>query len=1327
MHARRFTVPVAALALSFLAMGSFWISTSSVSGQTPSQCADGIDNDGDGQVDALVTGGNPSATLTIGAGNPFAIRAIVNTGGYGIPDNGAIHRDAITVNKVCQIQGYTAASGSDCTAPPYENRCGWRSFSDNLMFSWNGSSFYSIRDNVWTSTITCIGLPAACGDGKDNDGDGTIDSADTGCSGASDASEVTHDTGCANAADPFEGARQCSDGLDNDGDGKADAAGGDPGCTDANDDSETDPLPPPAECPIDFPSCGATGAGGGAAQCAKEGKIFESLGASSCPLPNGAQGECYRCVTSPSSCPENFYCGTATGPGAAHCPEGKKLEWGTEGVKCAILGEEDTPASGRCFTCADDPDAGGDGDDDPPDDPPPMCPVGCAVDADCGTASQCENGVGGSEPLCWKEDGLCVKKCLIPRCISNKCALGPPAEGTPGYPYVQCAGMTNCPAARCGDGVVQAGEEAQDPGPDPAPGGGGTQDSGSDSGSTGGDTCNVTGTSCAQVPDARACKEPYCVNVNGRRIANTSCTCPEPGTPPPADCRGGYYLPGGQFTSTRPSGCASIVPNVNGTCNCVMASLPGSGPTTVVASVVNGSSLLATSIINSCAACTQDFIDQNCGAGDACFAWIGANNTYRQCAPASCSGQEETCGMTDGAHEWKMCGNAVPPDGPDAPGDPVGEPTPADGEECDDGNNASNDGCSPTCKKEACGDGAVQPKGPDGLPNTSDDELCDDGNRALGDGCSNTCKVETCGNGTYDYGEECDNGAKNSDTEPGACRKNCMLPKCNDGVVDVWPQNFGLDEQCDCGPDYADFDWAEANKPGSTLSPYCETVVDGKPSLCHVGNCQAFYCGDGSVFNAGLDNESGTADDEMCDAGAFNSDGLPPGAECENAAQCGGFPCVKGKCEEKSCFNDTGCDAGLSCIKGACRPGGCNANADCKAGETCDLTTGNCSACTVDTDCASGLCRPNGSCAPMGLCDDGACEPDGYGCRMDCKMARCGDGIVDTQAGETCDEGPAMFKCNGYPQTSCDCGVPSWGSHVRPGGEPYNATCCPTGQYCVVSQTASCPSNCGVAPDGVGGRGMCGNHKLDGNEECDTSVDGWQGQFGDWADAQVDYAYRPNRDGTQTAFVSDDGKWSTVPATIEGKYTTVDHSPSTSSPDGAYIKTAGAGTAKTYFHLWDIPLTTNTFFSSVRIQAAVDFTGKGVGWKLIELPFGLAGGVNSLSAVDMNAAVLEIVADETAHTLTFRLYHSATGTPLTAPLVMASPLPPVGKSAIAVDAVQVAAFGTSLDESYSCNNCALIRCGNRIEDPGETCDDGNAAGGDGCSDRCELEICALPE
>ena len=64
-------------------------------------------------------------------------------------------------------------------------------------------------------------------------------------------------------------------------------------------------------------------------------------------------------------------------------------------------------------------------------------------------------------------------------------------------------------------------------------------------------------------------------------------------------------------------------------------------------------------------------------------------------------------------------------------------------ESCDDGNVIPGDGCSPDCKSEPvcvgtsgctspCGDGLKLP-----------DEECDDGNTSSGDGCSSTCKLET--------------------------------------------------------------------------------------------------------------------------------------------------------------------------------------------------------------------------------------------------------------------------------------------------------------------------------------------------------------------------------------------------------------------------------------------------------------------------------------------------------------------------------------------------------------------------------------------------------
>jgi cysteine-rich repeat protein len=56
---------------------------------------------------------------------------------------------------------------------------------------------------------------------------------------------------------------------------------------------------------------------------------------------------------------------------------------------------------------------------------------------------------------------------------------------------------------------------------------------------------------------------------------------------------------------------------------------------------------------------------------------------------------------------------------------------PEPGEQCDDGNAESGDGCSATCQIEICGDAIVS--GP---------EACDDGNTADGDGCDAACLLE---------------------------------------------------------------------------------------------------------------------------------------------------------------------------------------------------------------------------------------------------------------------------------------------------------------------------------------------------------------------------------------------------------------------------------------------------------------------------------------------------------------------------------------------------------------------------------------------------------
>ncbi len=91
------------------------------------------------------------------------------------------------------------------------------------------------------------------------------------------------------------------------------------------------------------------------------------------------------------------------------------------------------------------------------------------------------------------------------------------------------------------------------------------------------------------------------------------------------------------------------------------------------------------------------------------------------------------------------------------------------GEQCDDGNTVSGDGCSANCTIEpppaVCGNGILEPG-----------EECDDGNTVSGDGCSADCTIEpppaVCGNGILEPGEQCDDG--NLDVGDG-CSDHCRF------------------------------------------------------------------------------------------------------------------------------------------------------------------------------------------------------------------------------------------------------------------------------------------------------------------------------------------------------------------------------------------------------------------------------------------------------------------------------------------------------------------------------------------------------------------------
>ena len=133
-----------------------------------------------------------------------------------------------------------------------------------------------------------------------------------------------------------------------------------------------------------------------------------------------------------------------------------------------------------------------------------------------------------------------------------------------------------------------------------------------------------------------------------------------------------------------------------------------------------------------------------------------------------------------------------------------------------------------------------------------------------------------CGNGITEPGQECANGAGNSNAADAACRPDCTQQRCGDGVKDS-------NEDCDEGAGNSD-------EPGATCRPDC------KPQRC----------GDG-ILDIG----------EECDAGAANSD--TANALCRTDCKpprCGDG--IKDSGEDCDPPNGTDCDANCKTSAPAC-------------------------------------------------------------------------------------------------------------------------------------------------------------------------------------------------------------------------------------------------------------------------------------------------------------------------------------------------------------------------------------------------------------------------
>ncbi len=208
--------------------------------------------------------------------------------------------------------------------------------------------------------------------------------------------------------------------------------------------------------------------------------------------------------------------------------------------------------------------------------------------------------------------------------------------------------------------------------------------------------------------------------------------------------------------------------------------------------------------------------------------------------------------------------------------------------------------------------------------------------------------LDTCGDGVVDPGEDCDDGASNSDAPDAHCRTDCHLAGCGDGIRDP-----GRGEECDLG----------------------DSNSDASGTQCRT-DCTIPRCGDGIV-------DSG----EECDDGAGNSDA--PDGHCRTDCRLGG-------CGDGILDSGEACDDGMgnSYSPNACCPG-CELPAcgdgiiDDQLGEECDGTAMSAIICG---DLPYGYTAGNLSCYST-------CEFD----YSECTSATCGNGRKEYS--EACDDG----------------------------------------------------------------------------------------------------------------------------------------------------------------------------------------------------------------------------------------------------------------------------------------------------------------------------------
>jgi fibro-slime domain-containing protein len=467
------------------------------------------------------------------------------------------------------------------------------------------------------------------------------------------------------------------------------------------------------------------------------------------------------------------------------------------------------------------------------------------------------------------------------------------------------------------------------------------------------------------------------------------------------------------------------------------------------------------------------------------------------------------------------------------------------GEFCDDGNTDDDDGCSADCatvdgdfdcsvvgkpcvQVVICGNGVLE-----------GDELCDDGNVEDGDGCPADCSMpeegygcvrpgepcvvlSICGNGVRERGERCDDGQMPPAAGDG-CDDLCKV-EADDGYYCPIPGQPCVKQVCGDGVRTRDEVCDDGNTlPGDGCAANCKMVETGWH--CNALGCKA-ECGDGlRVTGEDCDDNNATSGDG-CSAGCkeepfFTCNEATPSSQsvCTSTIACGNGVVEPGEVCDTTPPGSGGCkltcdgynplpdvpECGDDVIEGTekCEPpmpnAGCSDTCQVEAGWTCPQP----GFCFPTPKCGDGIVQ-----ADRGeTCDDGdltgsdgcdaACKVEGgWTCvglgPSTCVKPVCGNSIVE--AGETCDDGTAggaqdgCFGCATNPDYVC----PAAGQACQPrcgDGKKVGLELCDDGNKvsgdgcnagCKIEPGFKCPTAGAACIDSV-----CGDDIDDAGEGCD--------------------------------------------------------------------------------------------------------------------------------------------------------------------------------------------------------------------------------------------------